>query len=361
MLVPDVSKIAVLRANALGDYVFCLPALESLRVAYPYAEIVLLGAPWHDRFLAGRPGPVDRVMVVPAVPGIRRPVPKDPMPPETLETFAAKARGEGFDLALQLHGGGRNSNPLVVGLGARVSAGLRAPDAPALDRWIPYAYYQPEVFRYLEVVGLVGAPPVSYEPRLRPTAAERAEAGALVGEPDTPWVVLHPGATDPRRRWPPERFAAVGDAASGAGARVLITGTPSEAELVETVRTAMRAPARSLVGALSTGGLVALLADSAVVVANDTGPLHVAAAAGAATVGLFWVGNFINGAPVSRARHRPLVSWTIHCPDCGADCTRDLYPARTGGPPCRHAPSFVADIPVAEVVAETLDLLRTRP
>jgi len=70
--VPEVEKIAVLRANALGDYLFCLPALESLRAAYPQAEIVLLGAPWHSRFLTGRSGPVrNRVVVVPALPGIR--------------------------------------------------------------------------------------------------------------------------------------------------------------------------------------------------------------------------------------------------------------------------------------------------
>lgn len=55
-----VRKIAVLRANALGDYVFSLPALDALRAAYPQAEIVLLGQPWHARFLAGRPGPLDR-------------------------------------------------------------------------------------------------------------------------------------------------------------------------------------------------------------------------------------------------------------------------------------------------------------
>ena len=47
MLVPDVEKIAIVRANALGDYLFSLPALDALRAAYPSAELVLLGAPWH--------------------------------------------------------------------------------------------------------------------------------------------------------------------------------------------------------------------------------------------------------------------------------------------------------------------------
>ncbi len=351
--IDDVRKIAVLRANALGDYVFTLPALYSLKAAYPDAEVTLLGAPWHARVLSGRPGPVDRVAVVPAIPGVRS---GDAAPGE-LDAFRRWAAGEGFDIALQMHGGGKNSNPVVAALGARMTAGLRAADAPPLDRWVPYVYYQPEVFRYLEVAGLVGAGPVTYQPVFELCDADRAEARMLLGEADRPRVVLHPGATDPRRRWPADRFAAVGNALAAAGAEVLITGTGAERPIVEAVRDAMKRPAWLVVDELSIGGLAALLADAAVVVSNDTGPVHIAAAVGTRTVGLFWVGNMINGAAVDRARHRPLISWTIHCPECGLDCTRDIYPERTGGMGCRHAPSFVTDIPVAEVEQEALDLL----
>jgi ADP-heptose:LPS heptosyltransferase len=85
------------------------------------------------------------------------------------------------------------------------------------------------VLRYLEVVGLVGAAPVSLTPAFPVTAADRAAAARAVGvaaraagaagAAAAPWVVLHPGATDPRRRWPPERFAAVGNALRPPGAR----------------------------------------------------------------------------------------------------------------------------------------------
>ena len=334
-------KIAVLRANALGDYIFALPALDALRAAYPDAEVVLLGAPWHARFLTGRPGPVDRVIELPPEPG---------------EPFLAAMRAERFDLAIQLHGGGRTTNPLVAGLGARITAGLRAEGAAPLDRWIRYVYYQPEVFRYLEVVGLVGAHPVGYRPELALTDDDRKEAAAVVPHQAGPLVALHPGATDDRRRWPADRFSAVGDALA---ADILITGTGAERALVEEVIGGMHRPVRPLVDALSLGGLAALYERCAVVISNDTGPVHLAAAVGAPTVGLYWVGNLINGAPVDRRRHRPLVSWTIHCPECGQDCTRDLYPARTGGghPGCAHSPSFVADIATVEVVDAARELL----
>jgi ADP-heptose:LPS heptosyltransferase len=356
--IPEVEKIAVLRANAIGDFIFSLPALESLHAAYPAAEIVLLGAPWHARFLTGRPGPVDRVVALPPLPELRDLAPGEAPAPETRAPFLSLLREEGFDLALQLHGGGKHSNPFVTELGARVSAGLRAPDAPPLDRWVRYTYYQPEIFRYLEVVALVGVPAATYRPRVMLTDDDRKEAAALVPEDGRRLVVLHPGATDARRRWPARRFAAVGDALAAAGAQVLITGTGAEAELVARVGGAMRRSARPLVDALSLGGLAALYARCAVVVANDTGPVHLAEAVGAPTVGLYWVGNLINGAPVDRGRHRPMVSWTIHCPECGLDCTRDLYPARGGGSGCPHSVSFVADIPAVEVADAALDLLQ---
>lgn len=351
--VEGVSRIAVLRANAIGDFIFILPSLEALRAAYPGAEIVLLGRPWHAEFVSrGRPLPVDRAVVVPYSRGVHDPFPGGAENPGELDRFFAAMARERFDLALQLHGGGRNSNPFVLRLGARVTVGLRTPDAPALDRWIRYVYFQPEVFRYLEVVGLVGAEPVGYEPRLAVTGEDLEESRRLVPE-GRPLVAVHPGAGDPRRRWPAEKFAAVGDALAAAGARVVVTGTPAERPLVEAVQGAMAAGAVEACGRLSLGGLAGLLARCRVVVSNDSGPLHVAMAVGAATVGIYWCGNLINSGPVTRARHRPALSWRLDCPLCGRNCLHD---------DCGHKVSFVADVPVEEIRESALDVLaRSEP
>jgi ADP-heptose:LPS heptosyltransferase len=347
--VPDVRRIAVLRANAIGDFIFALPALEALRAAYPAAEITLLGKAWHAGFLANRPSPVDRVIPVPRSRGVseNESVADDPA---ELEQFFAAMRRERFDIAVQIHGGGRYSNPFVRRLGARLTVGLKTPDAAPLDRWVPYIYYHPEVLRYLEVVSRIGAPMVTLEPRLAVTAADLDESRRVVPDADRPIVTIHPGAGDPRRRWPAEKFGAVGDALVAAGARVCVVGTEPERPLVEGVIGAMRTDAVDLCGRLTLGGLVGLLARSRVVVANDSGPMHLARAVGAATVAVYWCGNLIAAGPATRTRHRPAIAWRLTCPDCGLDCTRDE---------CHHRSSFVAEVPVEEVRDPALDLLCT--
>ncbi len=346
--IPGVRKIAVLRANGLGDFLFTLPALEALRAAYPQAEIVLLAKAWHANFLQGRPGPVDRVVVVPSYRGVSEG--EDAELAEHAagqERFFQAMREERFDLALQLHGGGKHSNLFILQLGARVTAGLKTPGAAPLDRWLPYIYFQPEILRYLEVVSLVGATPIVLEPRIALVENDIAEARRAVPEEGQPLVAIHPGVQDPQRQWPPEKFAAVGDALAAAGAHVLVTGTPEEKQPVEAVVQAMRARAQPLCGCLTLGGLAGLLSRCRLLVANDSGPLHLAASVGTPTVGIFWCFNLVTAGLLTRSRHRPLVSWNVRCPACGTDRSQR---------PCDHRPSFVAAIPVEEVSTAALDL-----
>ncbi|MDQ3932217.1 MAG: glycosyltransferase family 9 protein [Actinomycetota bacterium] len=339
-----IRRIAVLHSRGLGDFVFALPALQALRAAYPAAEIVLLGAPWYVEFLARRSVPVDRVVPVltSAVTGPAE------LASGSLDAFFARQAAERYDLAVQLQGGGRYSNPFLLRLGARHTVGARTPDAALLDRWIPYFHYQNEVARGLEVAGLVGARPVQLEPKLVATADDLEESRQVVPEAPGPVVALHPGASDTRRRWPPERFASVADALVAAGARVIVTGTEPERESAAQVLDNMREEATDACGRLSVSGLLGLLSRSRVVVSNDTGPLHLAEAVGTATVGLFWCGNLINAGPFGRRRHRPLISWQLDCPVCDTDCT---------AAECPHRPSFLLRIEVDEVREQALDLL----
>lgn len=339
----DVRQIAVLRGGGLGDLLFALPAVEALAAAYPAAEITLLGMPLHAALLEGRPSPFAALELLPAQPGVRDGV----TDPTATAAFLARMRERRFDLAVQLHGGGGNSNPFLLQLGARHTVGCRSEDAAPLERTVPYVYYTHEVLRALEVVGLAGATPVDLEPRLALTAEEQCRPSSLCRT-----VVLHPGATDPRRRWPAASFAALAGELAADGAEVVVVGDASEAALAaEIVAGAPASTARSTAGQGTLADLVALLLDADLVVANDSGPRHLAGALGVSTVGIYWFGNAVNAGALSRARHRLQLGWTTHCPVCDADAT-SLTAAR-----CPHDDSFVAAVPVAAVLADARSLL----
>jgi ADP-heptose:LPS heptosyltransferase len=347
-IVAGVRRIAVLRANAIGDLMFALPALAAIKAAYPDAELCLLAKPWHADFLSGRPGPVDRVIVVPPAPGVTIAAGDEPADRGRLERFFADMGDERFDLGIQMHGGGRWSNPFVRRLGARLTAGLQAEGTQPLDRCVRYIFYHREVLRYLEVASAVGADPAGLEPKVAVTAADLAESAGALGGVDRPLAILNPGAGDPRRRWPAHRFAEVGDVLVSEGCEVVVSGDATDEALASTVVARMASPARSLAGRLSLGGLAGLLSRAAVVVSNDSGPLHLAQAVGASTVGVYWCGNAITAGPTTSDRHRSVLSWQLGCLVCGRD---------NSGERCEHDPSFVSDVPVETVVDQALDLL----
>jgi ADP-heptose:LPS heptosyltransferase len=349
-VVHDVDDIAVVRAAGIGDLVFALPALEALRIAYPTARITLLARASHAELLAARPAPVDGVEIVPPYGGVSAPE-NAAQSSRELDAFFECMQARRFDIALQLHGGGGNSNRFVARLGARVTAGSRAHDAPPLDRWIRYDTYYPEVLRCLEVVRLVGARPSdALVPHLTVVADDAARADALLARcaRERPIAVLHPGATDPRRRWPVARFAAVGRALVDWGLDVVVSGTDDEYALAAAVADQVGCGGSALAGLMSLSSLVGVLAAASVVVANDTGPLHLAAAVGTPTVGIYWVGNALNFGMHGMHKHRRCISWQMCCPKCGRDCIYDA---------CRHRTSFVTDVSVTDVLAATRDVL----
>jgi ADP-heptose:LPS heptosyltransferase len=338
----EVCKIVVLRPSAVGDFVFALPALHALKQAYPAAELVLAGKAWHRAFLLGRPGPVDRVVEVPAVQGVGAPE----TDVEQVERFVDAMRAERFDIALQMFGGGRHSNPFLLRFGARLTAGACAPGVRSLDRWMPYREPSPRRLALLEIAGLAGAEirlPLDAQPELALTEADRREATAVMpGLAGKRLVVLQPGSTDPRRCWPAPSFAALGDRLAQDGACVAVNGSPDEMDLVHDVVARMHAPAVALAGRLSLGGLCGLLARAALLVSNDTGPLHLGLALGVPSVGIFWLTNLIDGMPLRPSTLHAALSVRTRCPVCDADNLRTR---------CPHDVSFVADVGVDEVEA----------
>jgi ADP-heptose:LPS heptosyltransferase len=362
-------KIAVLHAKAVGDFIVILPALDAIKRTYPDAELILLAKPWVKEFFSGRPSPVDRVVSIPPLAGVNDPVESKGRVPLTgsdaypveVELFCQAMQGEKLDVVIHMQGDGKSVNPFINKFAARVTAGMCNPPAESLDRSIPYVHYQSEVLRNLEVAALVGAHTTStgFEPRIEVTESDEQEAEpvrqTIKGKP---YIVIHPGADDIRRVWPATKFAEAADCLIEKGYEVVVTGTPKEEERVANVIRAMSRPAIPCTR-LGLGGLAALLQQSALVISNDTGPLHLARAVGARTVGIYWAPNVLNWGPLSRDWHRVAIGWQLECPECGIRPVSP-WPFQPQTPDCSHPYSFVESVPVAEVLALATALLRPR-
>jgi ADP-heptose:LPS heptosyltransferase len=354
--VENVKKIAVLRANALGDFIVTLPAFKAIRSTYPNAEIVLLGKPWHKEFLIKDRSPIDRVVVVPVKKGIRNEINQDENIDE-LEHFFREMQQEQFDLAISFQGNGTSANPFLKRLKARLTVGLWTEGAEKVDRYLNYYYYQSETIRFIEVAGLIGAKPASLEPEINVLDKDLNEIVDFVESLESkPFVVLHPVATDIRRMWPVENYAPLADALVERGFEVVFSGSKEDAVVVESIMADMKHEAISACGNMSLGGLAALLSKADLMISADTGPLHLARAVNTPTVGIYWAPNLINWGPVTRNIHTPVVSWNMACPYCGV-IPNNPYPFEPQTASCKHEVSFVRDVSVDDVLEATNSIL----
>jgi ADP-heptose:LPS heptosyltransferase len=320
---PAPRRIVVFRALQLGDMLCAVPALRALRAAYPGAEMVLVGLPWAAAF-------VDRYR--PYLDGFRE-FPGDPALPERvpelarIPPFYEEMRRERFDLALQMHGSGRVTNRLVARLGAKAIAGFYEPGAfrPDGGRFLAYPSRGTEVRRLLGLVGSLGAPAQDDRLEFPIWPGDRRALREITKTHDLRprrYACIHPGASVPERRWGPERFARVADALAGRGLRIVLTGTAGEAGLTRAVARLMRSPSIDLAGKTDLGTVAALIDGARLLICNDTGVSHLAAALRVPSVVISTGTNPERWAPADRQRHRVL------CRDAGVTPGEVLIQAR---------------------------------
>jgi ADP-heptose:LPS heptosyltransferase len=307
-VIDETHHIAVVRMLlGLGDLLCLVPALRALRARWPRAHVAVVGLE-PARLLRERfPRYVDELIQAPGWPGI----PECAGQPGDVPAFVAAMQARRLDLALQMHGSGEASNPFTALLGARRVAGYVVPGgwSPDPRTFLPFDGTVPEVRRHLALLEHLGVPARGDELELPLGPADRKvfdalpERGALrPGE----YACLHPGASNRNTRWPAEAFAAVADRLAAGGLRPVLTGLEADAPVTARVRAAMRAPALDLVGRTTLGALGVLLTGARLLVCNDTGVSHVAAALGVPSVVIFTGSDARRWAPLDRRRHRPV-------------------------------------------------------
>lgn len=311
----DVRRIAVFRALQVGDMLCAVPALRALRAAAPTAEITLIGLPWAAEFAQRFRQYIDDVVPFPGAPGL----PEQGADTGGLDAFHREMQARRFDLALQLHGSGRLTNAIVRGLGARRVAGFYGADKAVADPgFVPYREHEPEIRRLLRLVEALGAPARGEELEFPVNGAEWKELARLrvaYGLRPGEYVCVHAGARLATRRWPPERFAAVADVLAMQGLRVVLTGTSEEQLITQAVARAMHAGAINLCGQTPIGVLAALYAGARLLVCNDTGVSHIAAALCVPSVVVYTGSDPERWAPLDRERHRQ-VYVPVDCRPC---------------------------------------------
>ncbi len=303
---PQPRRVVVVRAlRGLGDLLCTTPAMRALRVALPAAEITLLSLPWAQTFVERFDRYFDSFIEFPGYPGIPERVP----PIAQLPGFLAEVQARQFDLALQMHGSGIISNPFTVMLGARINAGFYLPGqyCPDPGRFLAYPAGEAEVRRHLHLMEFLGLPLQGEEmdfPLRESDRQELDEIGPAHALREREYVCLHAGAYEPARRWPAERFATVADALAARGLQIVLTGSAGEAGLAAQVAARMRAPAVDLAGKTSLGALAVLLSRSRLLLTNDTGVSHLAAALAVPSVVIFLASDPLRWAPLDRRLHR---------------------------------------------------------
>ncbi len=283
-------RLLVVMPSWVGDVVMATPTLRLLRERFKGAFIGGLVRPGIDQLLAGSDF-VDELHVERAS-GVMGP-----------KFVAAKVRPRRYDTAILLTNSFSTALVLrLAGIPRRIgydrdARGLLLTDklsAPkgADGSWRPV----PAVDYYLALAQrfLLGEDARAGPMELATTPQEEIAADALLArasvEPGEPMVILNPGGNNAAKRWPADRFAAIADVlAERHGLRVLLNGSPAETGLVEDIAAACRVakPVQLSAIGINLGSLKAVVRRCSLMVTNDTGPRHIAAAFGVPLVSLF--------------------------------------------------------------------------
>lgn len=275
----EARRIALIKPSALGDIVHCLPLLRAVRRRYPDAHLSWIVNLAYAPLLEGHPDldavvPFDRT-------AFRRGVGTGT---RALARFLGKLRRGHYDLVLDLQGLMRSAvmcwatgAPRRVGL-ASAREGARLAYTDVVE--VPNPTEIHAVDRYRLVAQALGSSePADFHVSIQPAA--RTRVAELLRDRPRPWMMFAVGSRWVTKRWLPEHFAELGRRAQKlVGGTIVFVGGKEDALLVQSACPGLAGPYLDLTGKTSLPELAAVLACADVMVANDTGPLHLAAALG---------------------------------------------------------------------------------
>lgn len=355
-------RILLIRPDHLGDVLLTLPAVAALKRSVPFSHLTYLVA-------QGLESVTDRCPEVDETLSLPFPPPDASAEPSEGEVAAAAAPmlSNRFDIAVLLRPRDPWSGSLVRAAGIPVRVGF---DQDGMDRfltdmvpespnchavWLAHDVVTAAFHRLNGSTAQASAPAIP-SPRDRvlfPSTSDQTEADEVLARVHHVTgmgpIVLHPGTGWQLKNWPPERWGALASHLHRRfGVALIVTGGSGEQDLVEQVVLRSRGSAVGVAPPLSLGGFAALLAKASMVVASDSGPLHLAAMLGTSVVGLYGPGNPALAAPWCPPESQRIVRVDLPCSPCGV----------MHDPPCGalRDPACVTGVGV-EDVAEAVESL----
>lgn len=337
-LTTDPQRIVLIKPSALGDIMHSLPVLHALRRRFPHAHLAWLVNRVYEPVLRGHPdldalvtfdrGALRQSWLGGAV---------------AFTDFLRHLRLQRFDLAIDLQGLFR-TGLMTLATGARHRVGLSSAREGATwfynRRIDDTTGVQHAVDRYAKVAEALGADGRDKTFHLPVDAESKAWAQRLLANCPRPWIAVGVGARWLTKRWPPSHFAELTRRAIDRfGGTALFVGAPDEAELAQQAAAQVPNPVCQLTGKTNLPQLIALLSEADVMLANDTGPLHVAVALGRPVVAPYTCTQIDRTGPYGQAGRA--VETTVWCRgSCVRSCERmecmaELTPDRLW-PPLRE-------------------------
>jgi heptosyltransferase-2 len=299
----NIKRIVVRGTNWVGDAVMTIPALRELRRLFPEAQLTLATRPWAEALFRDADY-LNEVLVYDR---------------QGLGTFFEQVqqwKKRRFDLAVLFQNAFEAALlpvlarvPYRIGYATEKRSFLLTHPL-ALPEWRSSKH---EIFFYLNIVAalerVVDGKPRSvedYQPdiSLQIGRHDGSSAAAFLADrgvrENSAVVALCPGSINSRaKRWPAERFARLGDLLIDSGAQVLLMGSASELEVSNEVVSRMRNQPIVLTGSTTLAEAVGILGAADLLITNDTGPAHIAAALGRPTLVIFGPTNPLTTQPFS--------------------------------------------------------------
>ena len=314
-VLPQLQKILIIKLRAIGDVVLSTPIIENLQKAFPNATIEFLTEPPSAPLVQNHPG-LNRVIVYP-----RQQLEKWPVYKRWFfdSQFLWKLRAEKYDLVLDLFGNPRSAiMTRLTGAPRRVGYNFRGRKAAYTTVVTNRGADVHEVEFNLDALRALRIPVVSHQPKVFVPEEDKRIIQSWIEQnqlTDHFLIGLNSSGSWPAKRWPNEKFIQLGKRLRDRFAAVVVVlWGPGEKEIAQKIvegigEGAFLAPQTTLLQ------LAALCRRLGLLVSNDSGPMHISAAMGTPTLGIYGPTNSRLQGPFGE-KARAVAHWPIPCLGC---------------------------------------------